>query len=121
MGGCAAGQQRPQIARALCKGQTKITGLKEQTHRAQLTRAQPGPLRPPQARVLLRATDTFGAYCEPRPRQIRLEGQGLVDFLYDEASSMLTVQLPRTVEPAEMVIDFPRQWRPTGGLEVVEE
>ena len=73
-----------------------------------------GPLRPLQARVVLSATDTFGAYCEPCPRQVRLEGQGPVDFHYDKASALLTVELPRDVLEAELVIDFPRQWRAGG-------
>lgn len=74
-----------------------------------------GQLRALQARVSLRATDTFGAYCEPRPRQVRIEGQREpLEFEYDEASCLLSVAMPRSAEPAQLIIDFPRAWRPGG-------
>ena len=72
-----------------------------------------GPLRAPQARVSLRATGTFGAYCEPRPRQVRLEGRKEpLDFEYDDESGMLSVPLPRSADAAQLIVDFPRMWRP---------
>jgi raffinose synthase len=69
---------------------------------------QPLFMGTPQARVGLSASGNFGAYCDPRPRAVRVEGQGPVEFEYDEASGMLRVELPRRAESVRLVVDFPR-------------
>ena len=63
--------------------------------------------RPPSAHVSLRATGLFGAYCQPEPRAVRVDGQPL-EFVYDSASGLLQVPMVRSAGAAELVIDFPR-------------
>ena len=61
------------------------------------------------ATVQLSATGTFGAYCMPEPRAVRLDGQP-VEFVYDAASHMLRVPIERAAAEAELVVEFPRRW-----------
>jgi len=65
--------------------------------------------RAPQARVSLRASDTFGAYCRPRPRAVRVEGSGSIEFEYDESTGLLSVPLPREAVAVRLTVDFPRR------------
>jgi len=64
--------------------------------------------RPPTAHVRMRATGLFGAYCQPRPRAVRINGQPL-EFVYDGASGLLQVPMVRSSDAAELTIEFPRR------------
>lgn len=65
--------------------------------------------RAPQARVTLRASDTFGAYCQPRPRTVKVagaDGEVEVDFAHDAATGLLTVDLPREAAEVRLSVEF---------------
>ena len=62
------------------------------------------------ARVRLRATGEFGAYCLPRPQRVKLDGK-LVDFGYDELTGLLRVSMDRQATDAELTVEFPRRLR----------
>ena len=63
--------------------------------------------RAPTARVVLRATGEFGAFCSPQPHQVRVNG-AKVPFTYDHASRLLTVKLERDTKPVELNVGWRR-------------
>ena len=58
------------------------------------------------AHVTLKAGGEFGAFCEPRPRSVRVNGEPAA-FSYDE-HSMLRVDMPPSGEPVELLAEFPK-------------
>jgi raffinose synthase len=66
--------------------------------------------RPPTAHVQLRGTGLFGAYCLPRPRAVRVDGQPL-EFVYDSVSGLLQVPMVRSANGAELTVEFPGRFR----------
>ena len=61
----------------------------------------------PVARAVLTASGEIGAYCSPRPSQVRVNGSR-VPVVYDEATGMLTVSLERSAEQVELSVRWPR-------------
>ena len=66
-------------------------------------------LQAPTARTVIKATGEFGAYCSHKPRQVLVDGSSVDAFAYDDASGLLTVQLPREAKEAEISVVWRRQ------------
>jgi len=64
--------------------------------------------RPATARAVLRATGEFGAFCSPRPRQVRVNGSR-VPYEFDETSGLLTVKLTRETKLVELSVRWRRR------------
>ena len=58
------------------------------------------------AHVTLKAGGEFGAFCEPRPRSVRVNGEP-VAFTHDE-HGLLRVDLPPSGEALELSVEFPK-------------
>eukprot|EP00908_Phaeocystis_cordata_P007187 Transcript_1783.p1 GENE.Transcript_1783~~Transcript_1783.p1 ORF type:complete len:589 (-),score=246.71 Transcript_1783:205-1905(-) len=59
------------------------------------------------AHVQLRASGEFGAYCQPCPRSVRVDGEP-AEFQHDAATGMLRVALPVDAAPVELMVEFPK-------------
>ena len=80
----------------------------------QLRRAPPAirpvlslnPLGHVHASAQLSAAGEFGAYCQPAPRAVRVNGVTVDTWTHDAASGLLQVPMARAAEAAEVVADF---------------
>ena len=59
-----------------------------------------------EAHVTLKAAGEFGAFCEPRPRCVRVNGES-VAFTHDE-HNLLRVDMPPSGDAIELSVEFPK-------------
>ena len=59
-----------------------------------------------EAHVTLKAAGEFGAFCEPRPRCVRVNGES-VAFTHDE-HNLLRVDMPPSGDTIELSVEFPK-------------
>ena len=58
------------------------------------------------AHVTLKAAGEFGAFCEPRPRSVRVNGEPAT-FTHDE-NNLLRVDMPPSGDAVELLVEFPK-------------